>query len=316
MIDVIIPAYNSHKYIDNLLSILSLQTIKDKIKVTIVNDGSNNNYAEFIDFYKEYIDINELSYKENKGPGYARKYGINHTNNKYIVFIDSDDVLYDRYALEHLYNAITSNDYDYVNSLFYEEYNNSFIKKEEDNIWLHGKIYKREFLEKNDINFNDTRSNEDNGFNTLVLLSKPKTRYIVTPTYIWRSNMNSITRSNNYDYQYKGLLGFIENITWALEKKKKDISLKKDISKIALQSLYYIYLCYLHFYNKYDSFNLIDKSYDLYQFYLLYDFSKFEYLRIIDDEYKKSSSSIDTSVALDPIITFRDFLRKIGESHD
>jgi len=33
-----------------------------------------------------------LRYKENKGPGYARQYGLNHTQKSYIMFIDTGDI--------------------------------------------------------------------------------------------------------------------------------------------------------------------------------------------------------------------------------
>ncbi len=102
MIDIIIPVYNSHQYLDNILSSLSLQTIRNKLEVTLVNDGSEKDYKELIDYYKKYLCIREIGYAENKGPGYARKFGINNTTNKYIVFIDSDDVLYDKFSLENL----------------------------------------------------------------------------------------------------------------------------------------------------------------------------------------------------------------------
>ena len=39
--------------------------------------------------------------------------------------------------------------------------------------WLHGKMYKRKFLEKNNIKFNKSRANEDNGFNRLIIFMKP-----------------------------------------------------------------------------------------------------------------------------------------------
>ena len=316
MIDVIIPAYNSSKYLDNVLSSLSLQTIKDKIKVTIVNDGSNDDYTDIVSLYKKYISIELIGYKENKGPGFARKYGINNTNNKYIIFIDSDDVLYDKFSIENLYNTIEGNNLDYVNSIFYEEIDGDLYPKEEDNTWLHGKIYRRSFLVDNNINFNDTRSNEDNGFNALVQLSNPRKEYIKTPTYIWKSNMDSITRKNNYEYQYTGLFGFIENIEWALKIKEKDEKIKYDIAKMALQSLYYLYLCYLSFQYKENSEEIIKKSKKLYNYSKFYDFNKYEYTMVLEEEFKRNYDYFDKSIIFDPSITFSSFLKKVGDYND
>lgn len=310
MIDVIIPAYNSHKFIDNVLTSLSLQTISNKFEVTIVNDGSKEDYSKIISFYSDYIHVKEIGYKDNKGPGYARKYGINNTHNKYLIFIDSDDILYDRFSIENLYDQIENYKLDYVNSLFYEEINGELYPKENDNTWLHGKIYRREFLEKNNINFNDTRCNEDNGFNALVLLSKPNKKYYNQSTYIWKSNMNSITRSNNYEYQFTGLLGFIENIIWALNIKKNN---KHDVAKMAIQSLYYLYFCFLQFSEKKDFSELITKAKDLYNFSKLYSFTDTELGQILDEEFKRNYKIFDRSLVLNPMITFREFLTKVGD---
>ena len=316
MIDVIVPAYNSQEFIDDCLTSISLQSIKDKIKVTIVNDGSLNDYKKSVDFFKKYIDVREIGYKNNKGPGHARKYGINHTKGKYIVFIDSDDSFYDKFSLEKLYNKISKNDLDYVNSAFYEEVNGYLYIKEEDNSWLHGKIYKREFLEDNNIDFNDTRCNEDNGFNALVLLSKPKKAYICEATYIWKANMSSITRRNNYEYQYTGLFGFIDNIVWALEMKKSDKTNLYNVSKMALETLYYLYLCYQAFYFKDNIDDLIKSSSKLYKFYKLYDFNKFEFIKIINEELERNKKYFDNTYFVDPILTFSSFLDMVGEYHD
>ena len=61
MIDVIIPAYNSFDTIDRTLSSIALQTIVDDINVYIVNDGSDHDYREYINFYSRFMNITELS---------------------------------------------------------------------------------------------------------------------------------------------------------------------------------------------------------------------------------------------------------------
>ena len=53
---------------------------------------------------------------------------------------------------------------------------------------MHGKMYKRKFLIDNDIKFNNSYANEDNGFNNLLLLHNPKISYLNEETYIWKNN--------------------------------------------------------------------------------------------------------------------------------
>ena len=59
MIDVIIPAYNSHKTIIKTLASIVMQINKDELKVTIVNDGGKD-YKDIIDAFSNFIDIQEL----------------------------------------------------------------------------------------------------------------------------------------------------------------------------------------------------------------------------------------------------------------
>ena len=92
MIDVIIPAYNAHETIERTLYSIAYQRNSENLNVYIINDNSIKDYSKEIDFFKNFINIRELKLKENSGPGYARQYGIEHSDSEYIIFIDSDDV--------------------------------------------------------------------------------------------------------------------------------------------------------------------------------------------------------------------------------
>ena len=59
--------------------------------------------------------------KQNSGPGYARQYGIEHSDSEYIIFIDSDDVFATPLSLITLENAIKTSNSDVVVSAFIEE---------------------------------------------------------------------------------------------------------------------------------------------------------------------------------------------------
>lgn len=192
MIDIIIPCYNSHNTLKNTLNSIINQSIKDKIKVYLVDDCSDNNYNLFVEQYSKYIDIKEIRTKENGGAGLAREFGIQNSNSKYIMFVDSDDLLFSYRAAESLYNEIEKG-FDYVNSIEYDE-------KRRKNLILngnvHGKIFRREYLEKNDIHFNSTRYHEDNYFTNFVVLSGAKKSLIRECTYFYTYNKDSITNES------------------------------------------------------------------------------------------------------------------------
>ena len=153
MIDVIIPAYNAHKTIERTLFSIAYQENIEDIEVTIVNDNSKKDYLEIVNYFKNFMKIKEITLKENRGPGYARQCGIDNTKNPYIVFIDSDDIFYSFNSIKTLYDTITKDDFDYVGSNFIEETEDEKIEIENNDAWVHGKIYKRSFLIENNIKF-------------------------------------------------------------------------------------------------------------------------------------------------------------------
>ena len=92
-ISVIIPVYNTEKYIEKCLESLAGQTMQD-FEVIIVNDGSTDNSKKVIKDYMKNsnLDIRYLE-KENGGLASARNYGVEKALGKYISFLDSDDYL-------------------------------------------------------------------------------------------------------------------------------------------------------------------------------------------------------------------------------
>lgn len=146
MIDVIIPAYNAHETIERTLYSIAYQRNSEDLNVYIVNDNSIKDYSKKIDFFKDFINIKELKLNENKGPGYARQYGLDQSNSEYVVFIDSDDIFATPLSIITLYKMIEQESLDVVFSTFLEETRehkfNTFVN---DTVALHGKIYRRKF---------------------------------------------------------------------------------------------------------------------------------------------------------------------------
>ena len=126
------------------------------------------------------------------------------------------------------------------------------IQKRKDLIWLHGKIYKRDFLDKNKIKFNNSRANEDNGFNRLILFMKPKYKFLDEYVYVYNENSNSITRKNNRLYKLNGIEGFCYNMTWAVEQAILRGIPKDNFKIFYLDVLAALYMYYLNFEKEYD----------------------------------------------------------------
>ena len=92
-VSVVVPVYNTSKYLRRCLDSLVNQTLKD-IEIIIINDKSTDNSKDIIKEYEsKYNNIKVIHNKTNKGIGYNRNLGIEIASGKYIAFVDSDDYI-------------------------------------------------------------------------------------------------------------------------------------------------------------------------------------------------------------------------------
>lgn len=91
LISIIVPVYNTEKYLRRCLDSLVNQTFKD-IEIIIVNDASQGNCKEIIEEYQKKDNrIKYIEHSENKGTYETRFSGFGVSFGEYITFIDSDD---------------------------------------------------------------------------------------------------------------------------------------------------------------------------------------------------------------------------------
>ena len=266
-IDVIIPAYKAHNTILRTLSSIAEQTILNDVTVTIVNDCCpEGSYKKFVDIFKPFMDIQEIKLDENGGPGVARQKGIEATKNEYFTCIDADDTFGNTVALEVLRASIEEpvnlgngqlipNGFKCVSSVFIQlgEVLNQMVPHQNDMVWMFGKLYRREFIDKYKIRFNETRANEDTGFNTWVRLlcdnPQEQIRFIPEVTYYWHNKKDSITRINDGQYGFdQCLCGWTDNMIYAIQNAKRSRPFNGSISQWTvnvMMELYYYYVeCY------------------------------------------------------------------------
>lgn len=317
-LDIIIPAYNAKDTLFYTLSSIAVQRGLEKVDfhVTIVNDCSEYSYSSFIDYFSPYMNIQEIVTDKNVGPGEARNLGLKSTKQEYIIFIDSDDCFYSSYSIKKLYDEIQKHDYDLVISDFILERDNKREIKNNNLVWLHGKIYRRSFLKKYDIHFNNSRANEDNGFNRLILLMNPKRKFLPVTTYVYRENSSSITRKDDRLYRLTGLEGYIYNMNWAAEEALKRNCEQKEVVILAMNVLIHMYYYYMELYNKYDVTPILKWSHTILELYRRFpNLSVSEgtirfFLELREKEY------IQNKIKFDRVLTFSEFLSKVGEAND
>ena len=250
IIDVIIPAYKAQTSIERTVASISIQSIKDNIKVTIVNDCDNKDYSKVIKRYSDLLDIREIKMNKNGGPGLARQYGIDNTELPYFTCIDADDTFSGAFALEVLFKNIIINQGVVCVGAFLEEHPNmQFVPHATDLIWMFGKLYNRNFINKYNIRFNSTRANEDNGFNTCVRLctdENEKIVFIQDVVYYWHFKEDSITRINNAEYSYnQSFPGYTENMIYAIKHAREYKPFNGNINLWACQVMMNLYVYYM-----------------------------------------------------------------------
>ena len=258
MIDLIIPIYNAEKTLDLTLMSIKMQTIIDKITVYLIDDCSKDNYDKTLNNHKD-MNIVYKRLDKNSGPAVARQVGIDISSNKYIMFIDADDLFYDTDSVKKLYEIIEEG-YDYVVGCTYEEKREIKIQNESD---LHGKIYRRQFIEDNDIKFNETRVHEDNYFNNLVLACDPLTKKILDYVYIYVDNDESITNSQR-EKEFDRLEILLSNMRQLLDESKKRNCNRETIAYLMFIKVKYFNRIYPDFTKEQqEKFKLWIKKYNL-----------------------------------------------------
>lgn len=132
-VSVIIPVYNTEKYLKDCLDSLLNQTFNE-IEIIWVDGGSTYNSLSIL---KEYIKIDNLIIilkQNNKGAGLARNYGMSVAKGEYLFFFDSDfineNLLYDTVNVEDKTLV-------YIVVLLFQQYKNINISYNNQTYWVY-----------------------------------------------------------------------------------------------------------------------------------------------------------------------------------
>ena len=206
---IIVPVYNSEKYLDDCLNSIFKQTNQD-FEVICVNDGSTDKSLDILKKYGE--DITIIS-QENMGLSVARNNGVKKASGKYIIFLDSDDYIEPK-LLEKI-DIVSKNNPDIVRygliEIFGEskreipgpKFNNLsgteafkiiVQNKYIEPAWLYA--YRKEFYLKNNFEFMPNMYHEDFGLIPKIIMLADKVTSIEYPGYNYIKRENSITTDN------------------------------------------------------------------------------------------------------------------------
>lgn len=137
---IIVPVYNSEKYIYGCIKSVQEQTFKN-FELILIIDGNSDNSHEICKEFALQDNRIKIIYTQHVGVSGARNIGLREANGEYILFLDSDDKLYDMYVLEKINKRITSTNFDmyiynYINSKGkkFENREKTYIEKEGHNL--------------------------------------------------------------------------------------------------------------------------------------------------------------------------------------
>lgn len=98
-ISIIVPVYNSDKFLRNCLNSILNQTLRE-VEIIVINDGSTDRSLNIIEELMMTDNRIVLINKKNEGVSIARNIGINSARGKYILNVDSDDWIEKNYCEE------------------------------------------------------------------------------------------------------------------------------------------------------------------------------------------------------------------------
>ncbi|WP_340679192.1 glycosyltransferase [Paraglaciecola sp.] len=113
-ISVIIPCFNSEKYIEETLNSVLNQTFPI-FEIIVIDDGSTDNSVNILKTFSTKII---LITQANSGVSTARNNGIKHATGEWIAFVDSDDI-WKPNKLEQQLSSISSQHWSHTNSLYF-----------------------------------------------------------------------------------------------------------------------------------------------------------------------------------------------------
>ena len=203
-LQILIPQYNeTDEVIKPLLDSIALQQNVDfsEIGVIICNDGSDIQLTK--NFLSSYPFKIEYYLCEHNGVSATRNECLDRATADYIMFCDADDMFYNMCGLWIIFREIKIG-FDSLVSVFVEETKftpteetseTTYINREMDSTFVHGKVHRREYLINNHIRWNPNLTiHEDSYFNILCQNLSQDVKYCTTPFYLWKWRDDSVCR--------------------------------------------------------------------------------------------------------------------------
>ena len=235
LVSVIIPVYNTEKYINECINSITAQSLPH-IEIICIDDGSTDHSLQILQKISQQDGRVKVLSQDNMGQSAARNRGLELAHGKYIYFMDSDDRLKSN-ALEFLVNEAEKNRLDILyfdGTVFFDndelkkkylymqenyvrpfEYSQTYSGIKLLSLMHHDNVYRvspclqlisRSHLSKYHITFYEGIIYEDNLFNLRCMLSAERVSHRKQPFFERRIRSDSTTTQKR---EFKHLYGYL-----------------------------------------------------------------------------------------------------------
>ena len=200
-LQILVPQYQeTDAVVKPLLDSIAIQQNVpfDEIGVVICNDGSDvflsdgllQSYPFSIEYHKE----------PHRGVSATRNACLDYATADYVMFCDADDMFLNACGLWIILREMETG-FDSLVSVFIEETRHpvtgavTYINRDRDSTFVHGKVHRRKYLIDNRIRWNDALTiHEDSFFNILCQNLSLNVKYCPSPFYLWKWRDESVCR--------------------------------------------------------------------------------------------------------------------------
>ena len=207
----LVPQYKeTEEVISFLLDSIEHQVDIDKNDIGVIICSDGGNYIlnqEFLDKYSYDIDYIVC---EHRGVSATRNSAFLLSDADYVMYCDSDDGFCNIFGIKIIFENIDLCEkekklFDILSIQFYSEKQADEEKPwslsicNYNNVYIHSRVYRRDFLVENNLYFNEKIwANEDSFFNISTTFYSKNTKILNLPIYVWRGNPQSVTHDPKY----------------------------------------------------------------------------------------------------------------------
>lgn len=253
MFSIVVPIYNSDKYLSRCLDSIVHQTFSN-LEIILIDNNSIDNSLKICQKYQQQDSRIKIYQNHIQGVSLSRNLGIKYSNGKYIYFLDSDDYL-DLNCFEIINKILVTNNVDLVFFNYLGLVKNKKVNQYNLNTGLYldinevlstillpnlgvvwNKVFNLDIIKQNDIYFDTSYSLGEDLLFSIQYCLKIKSAYLLNKSlYFYTMDNPSSLMHVNKDFSKRryDLFQIYDNLYQILPSKVKDIVLSEKVSTSA-----------------------------------------------------------------------------------